>query len=195
MEKRGATMQFWLVSLIILVISAAIIFIFLAKLNIIGGIDKEACETSVRLRSTLKILPGFLGEAIPIGQKYIKLKCKTEKTCLYNDKKECNNLVGDIEYIKVEDKDAINRVMADKMAECWAMMGEGKLDVFAKEITETTGKCVVCTRIDFEDALRNEIISVDGFVSYMRTHKVKGSELSYWQFITNNLADNVYTPK
>ncbi len=190
MDKKGVTMQFWLVSLIIFVISAAIIFGFLAKLNIIGGIDKETCETSVRLRST------FSSEYFPAGQKYINLKCRTEKVCLYKDKKECSNLAGgNIEYVRVEDKDDINAVMADKTAECWAMMGEGKLDVFAKEITETTGKCVVCTRIDFEDSLRKEIGAVDGFVSYLRTHKIANKDISYWYYITNSVSDRVYTPK
>lgn len=189
MDKKGAITQATLVIIIIFAVSVVIILFVVTKLNLGGSVDKTACETSVSWRSALS------SEYFPVGQKLINLRCKTEKTCLYKDKKECNNLAGsDIEYIKVEDKDQINKAMADKMAECWAMMGEGKLDVFRKEAVDT-GKCVVCTRIGFEDGLRKSVGSADGFISYMRTHQIEGREISYWQFITNNAADNVYTPK
>tara|TARA_Y100000310_G_scaffold343846_1_gene453460 strand:- start:2210 stop:2899 length:690 start_codon:yes stop_codon:yes gene_type:complete len=130
MEKKGELTSKQLITIIILVVSFAIIIAFFFMLNFRGQIDQESCRNSVMMKG-----------AIPIFKGIVSLKCKTQDICL--------SMGGDCERgeeIKVDSETELYKEMADLMADCWWMMGEGKVNY---------GKgCAVCYKVYFDDGIK-----------------------------------------
>ena len=189
MNKRGEVTSNHIVVLVILIISFAVILFLYWQFNWNPDIDKQTCHESVILRASVPSL---------IDKKIIEppLQCKTDKICISDKligKGDCDDdfagesyrtirIRGDLE----EKKEEIMRVYADALADCWWMMGEGKIDIFSREPTleEFETRCVICARIAIEKNLKQEITQINDFSKFLEQNKVPGKSLTYLQFLT-----------
>ena len=185
-KKAGGIVPEWLIWMIVLIVSFLILLFIFYRFYLGADIDRTACHESVVLRATL---PDSLGlkEVAP-------LKCKTRKLCLTSNlvlKGECdefgtsfvNGRIGNTE-------DEINKAIAREMAECWTMMGEGKVQVFKKDFASSSvvEKCVLCSRIAIDKNLKEKVSSISGLGNYLITHKVPEKEETYWEYLTRGSA-------
>ncbi len=186
--------------------------------------ERELCRISILSRATIS---GIIENAAP-------LNCFTEKICLTpkksflksfggSEKSSCKQFAGEINVRAVEvvvdnnpehqkeSADIIQREVANAMFDCWAMTGQGKLDIWstgggidltqAKGIFNTLGltvkklapHCIVCSRVAFSDDFfsiensknNNEVLARIDFNSFFSKEKVPGSSLTYLQTFTD----------
>lgn len=192
-NRRGEISTTMIVTMIILLIGASIIFMVYKELAFSETADTQVCHSSVIMRGSIpEIIKG-----------YIPLKCSTQKICL------TNGIIGDkcddkgeafagyekgIIKAKVGDKKDVERVISQKVIDCWKMMGEGKISVFDKSVLEkygvkakeTAASCVICSRIAAEDGLEKDITDlVDADPSeYMNKYKIPTANISYMEYLT-----------
>jgi len=151
-NKLGELTSRQLIIIVILIISFVIILAFFFMLDLGGEIDKESCRNSVMMRKTFSIL----------GIKFFSLKCKTQDVCLSMGE-GCEESVD--ETIKVEDKNELMKEMANLLADCWWMMGEGKVDYGDK------GDCAICYKVYF-DIKDIDRVKYTELHDYMKTYKI-----------------------
>jgi len=197
-KKRAEVSLSFLVGMILLIGGFVIVLFLYLLLDTTGMVDREVCHQSVIYKATLP--------SIAEAKEYIPLNCKTKKVCITDNiikKGECAEFEGAVfDTVRVsgskEDKEEkIKKFIAEEMAECWGVMGLGKLQIFSRDFILDKGvgkKCVTCTRIAFDDDLKNDIGEINGLGKYMMTHKVPGNEISYWKFITSGLDFYGYDP-
>jgi hypothetical protein len=193
-NKRGALEAKMLISIILLIVGFGIILFMYSQLNLTGDIDRQICHESVILRGTL---PDTL---IKSAKDIVPLKCKTRNICVTSKifgKGGCEDDFGKedkYDIIKINDdkkEDNIKMVLAREMADCWSMMGEGKIQVFKRDLTlsKTKKKCVVCSRINFDSSLSN-LKEVKGMTDYLLNYNVPNKDQSYWNYLTNSASPN-----
>ncbi len=147
-----------IVEIIIIVLSLVIIFIFISYLDLGGDTKKEICHNSVVLSST----------TAGIGH----LNCEVYKLCISGG----DDCTGDFDKeIKVdltkknkEFTDQVWKIIADEMADCWSVYGEGKIDYTGLKETKTQAienwileteaySCGVCSTIKFSEKVAREL--------------------------------------
>lgn len=134
---------------IILILSAAFIiglFVMgITKVMTKGG-DVENCRTSIIAAAQSKKLPTTKG----IGRPIANLNCPRQEFVLYKkdivEKGEIN-------------QDKAHKRIADAMAECWYMVGEGKMDPFSDWEDKNKNYCLICKTIKFDKKLERFISS------------------------------------
>ncbi len=188
-NKKAELTSKHIVGLVILVVGFAILLLLYWQISWTGNIDREVCHQSVILRATAP-------DTVLGTKDYVPLKCATRKICItdkFFGKGDCEEFAGE-KYEKVrisgselERQEQINMFIAREMADCWAMMGEGKVQVFARELVSTSAKreCSICARIAFDKSLKEEIGEVKGLGEYLISHKVPNKDISYWEFLTH----------
>lgn len=134
-NKKAELTSKQIITIIILIISFAIILSFFLMLGLRSSIDKESCRNSV-------VMIG-----IPFGDWVINLKCKTQDIC-FNMGRNCDSKSKDLVTIDVKDKEELVKEMDNLINECWWMMGEGKGDYGGK------GSCAICHRVYFDDKIK-----------------------------------------
>ncbi len=149
MFKKGELTTQQIVVLIVLVASFAIILFFIFRLNLGQETDKEICHNSVIMRGK-SILPS---DTIP-------LKCKRQYVCISEDG-SCESLTKP-EVIKVKTKKEVYGALANQLAECWWMFGEGKINYVGKDILPKI-YCSICSQIAFDDSVKEEIFNGKDF--------------------------------
>ncbi len=167
-NKKGVTVQTTIISIIIIVISAAIIFLFFKAIPYTETIDKEACYHSVILRNN-----AFLrGESII--PELIPLNCRTQEITISSTNKEF-----------------IKREIANAMYDCWGMLGEGKMQFFSEsgwrefgvpEKGTAKANCVVCSIIRFEGKAKDKQIN---FLEYLEQTNIPSKNITYLNYLTN----------
>ncbi len=186
-NKRGELTSRQLIIIIILIISFGIIIAFFFMLDLGGEIDKESCRNSVMMRGIFSKIP-------VVGRGFISLKCKTQDVCLSMGG-DCEEEVDDT--IKVEDKNKLIKEMVNLLADCWWMMGEGKVDYDDK------GSCAICYKVYFDDEIKAKIgseISYKDLYQYMKENKVSNSNNNYFYYLyggndEDNLKKGAINPK
>ncbi len=184
----------------------AAIIIVLASAILIGGVvyklaiegkalsDIEKCRLSILAAATTKSAPS-VGEKVPVpktGTHYIPIRCTRGKLGDVVLKKE------DIVENSVINQDKAHKIIADAMAECWWMVGEGKLDPFSNWQDKGKSYCLMCKKITFDDELREyydksltdpTTVSQRGMagtitspIPYLKDHDYKEG-LSYWSYL------------
>jgi hypothetical protein len=186
-KKKAELTSKYIITILLLVIGFGIVLLFYFSLGLGSMVNREVCHESVILRATAP--DTFIGT-----KDYVPLKCNTRKVCITEDffgKGDCEEFAGE-EYDKArisgnkEDKERkIKMFLAREMADCWAMMGEGKVQIFTREKSDTR-TCVVCSRIAFDKELKDEIGEIEGLGKYLITHKVPEKDISYWEFLTHS---------
>ncbi len=164
-NKKAAIVQYTLITIIILLASAAIVLLFLKAFPFSETIDKEACRTSVALRNEAYLRgENILPEIVP-------LKCKTEEIT-----------------ITTENEELIKRNLANAMYDCWWMMGEGKMQPFAESTWRNFGfegaqsACVICSTIEFDKGSKNKKIDL---LPYLVTSKIPLKDITYFEYFTD----------
>ena len=180
-KDKKAQMRKSLVGIIIVIITAAIIILFMSPFSSIFSetTDKETCRTSVNLRAGI-IEQGFLAEAVA---KLPPLKCKTEYKCLSKE----GNCEGNYEKIKVKDDDEIKKEISGLMYECWDMLGRGErpfIGSWEGGLLKNDKVCVICSVIDFDSSIKSQK-EIGGLSEYMYRTMVPGKNFTYLQFISN----------
>ncbi len=190
---RKGDANWFLVSLIIILFSLAVIVLILVKFNFKPEVDRAACKESAVIRASL---PDKLD-----AQDLVSLTCKTNRICV-TDKTigngNCDDGLGS-KFVTTrlsgsrENKETqIKMLLAREMADCWNMLGEGNLKIFSSEISTNAwnGKIVVCSRVMFDDTVIgskavDQITEVTGMNNYLLSHKVPGKDVSYWDYLRN----------
>ncbi len=220
MDKRGELTSQQIAILVLAIGGFVLVFLFLfAIFDNQSLTERELCSLSVLERATL---PAVAQQAIP-------LQCTTEKVCitldngLFGKESDCKQFAGEenVRVVKVklgdlgqqtEAQRTIERETANAIFDCWAMTGQGKLDVFRGEggvaTTITSGlldllgsdvgqlvktiqpKCIVCSRVALSEELVKEdektnILKRVNSNAFMARELVPGSTLTYLQTMTD----------
>ena len=142
----------------------------LFRLDLGQTTNKEICHNSVLLKAQSKI-----GGT---------LDCRTNYVCISGEK-DCEGFSSDytIEISgnsEEEIRNATMKAIADEMADCWWMFGEGKVDYVRKGVLNEN-YCSICSVIHFDEKLKEKIndINYDEFYDYLSQTK-KGSSEKIW---------------
>ncbi len=132
-----------LATLIIVLASAIVIGALIYKINTeLGGCRKnvEACRFSIVSAATSK--------RFKAGSPINELKCPRGELCDVILKKD-----DIVENGKIN-QDKAHKIIADAMAECWWMVGEGKIDPFSNwNKHNEKSLCLICKTIYFDEEL------------------------------------------
>jgi outer membrane lipoprotein SlyB len=170
-----------IVLLIILLVSFIIILFLLFRLDLFGQSDSELCHNSI------------IGRGNPISKEVVPLQCSRAYICITKDGDCVGMTKPDVE--KVKTKEEIYSVLAEQMANCWWMFGEGRVDYVADSTLIKNNYCSLCSQILFDDSLKKiegiegETISKDEFYNYLSKTKKPGEDFtySYYLFGTNDI--------
>lgn len=165
--KKGELTTQQIVMLVILIVSFIVILFFLFILNPKPKAEKEICRNSVVLNSKTAGISG-------------SLDCRTNYVCISGGE-DCESFNAK-EKIEVDlndpqkAKDGVMEAIAEKMAECWWMFGEGKVNFGATE--DTSIKYALCSVIKFDSEIQNEIsaITYSELYNYLAQEKISESE-------------------
>ena len=172
MDKKAELTSKQLVTIIILIISFAIIILFFVSLNLRETIDSEACRNSVILRGSL-----------PLGADTVQLKCKTNDVCLSMGG-DCGIERKDLVTVKVDDEDELVEEMVNLLWDCWWMMGEGKVNYIPSGIGFDETYCTLCDKVYFDDEIKEKYKEEGGIpyaliYNYMQSVKVPEKDESF----------------
>lgn len=187
-NKRG-DVNWFIVSLIIIIVSLVVIVLIFLRLNPSGDTDRIACMQSAVIKGTIP--------DVATAKEIVSLKCKTKRICVTTHailKGECESELGSDTYTTYRltgndesQKNQIKMVIAREMADCWNMLGEGLLQIFKTDISTNSfnGKAVICSRVMFDKTVTTKFTEVDGMNNYLLSHKVPGRDISYWDYLRN----------
>ena len=171
-NKNGELTTQQIVVLIILITSFAVILFLLFRLNLGKTTDKELCYNSVVMKGN-SVLPGDK----------ISLNCKTNYLCITKDG-SCEKMTKP-EIKKVKTKNDVYEALADEMADCWWMFGEGKVNYVEKGLLSSL-YCSICSQVAFDDSVQEilgkEIDETD-FYKYLSDAKISGKDISYSEYL------------
>jgi hypothetical protein len=167
MNKKGELTTSQIVTLVILIVGFAIVLIFLFRLNLGQISNKEICHNSVVLNSK-----STLGST---------LNCKSSYVCVSGGE-DCENFVPDTTMeINASDENETFKIIADEMASCWWMFGEGEAN-FKEYLSYSEGglgdHCAICSVMKFDSEVQEKlsIIDYDRFYNYLANTKKDGGE-------------------
>ncbi len=190
--KKGEMTSTQLITVILLIIGFCILlYVFYTSISNTDS-DRKVCHTSVVLRGTM---PDVVGTD---SKEVIPLKCRTKRLCVSDKllgKGECSESLGkDFETARVSSdakkkENEIKKILAEEMADCWAMMGEGKIQVFKREVLLGKRSCVVCSRVVFDKNIKLE--KIEGLSNYLLTKKIYNKNETYFQFLTHSKEPDV----
>lgn len=173
-NKRGEITTQHIVILIVVIASFAIILFFLMRLGLGEMTEKEICHNSVVARGS-SVLPG---ESIP-------LNCHREYVCITEDG-TCENMTKPRKE-KVDNKEEVYGVLAEEMADCWWMFGEGGVNYVGSDYFSGM-YCSICNQVAFDNSLQEEIfetetIDKEDFYNYLANENVSGMDLTYSEYL------------
>ncbi|HDZ60450.1 MAG TPA: hypothetical protein ENH46_01960 [Candidatus Pacearchaeota archaeon] len=168
-----------IVLLIILIASFIVILFLLFRLNLGEITDNELCHNSVVMRGNAAL-----------SKDLIPLNCKTSYICITEDG-TCEEMTKpDIKEVKSEEE--VYQVLADEMADCWWMFGEGKVNYVSRDLTNEN-HCSICSQIGFDNSLydedfgdkifETENIDKKKLYDYMEDNKISGKEINYYEYL------------
>ncbi len=191
-KRKGELTTQQIVGLIILITSFLVILFLFFRLNLGGETQKEICHNSVVLAGK-----GTLAKIATGGS---SLNCETSYVCISGGDK-CEG-INPTETIKIDlskddAKNEVMRAIADEMANCWWMFGEGKINYingFAEKANPfSKNSCAVCSIVKFDKTIQKKYsngISYEDFVEKGLSQS-KNNQENYLKYIygVNNKAD------
>jgi len=168
-NRKGELTTQQIVILIIVIISFIVLLYFLFLLNPKETSSKQICYNSVVLISKSSDLVG-------------ELDCKTNYLCISGGD-SCTSFNPTITAkVDASKKDEVLKTIADEMADCWWMFGEGELNYLSaglveegKEIIDSSNPyhCAICSKIKFDKKIQDKIkeITYSELADYMKTHQ------------------------
>jgi hypothetical protein len=142
MMKRGELTTTQIVTLVILLISFAVILFFITQLDLGRTTEKEVCHNSVVARGS-SVLP----------ENSVPLNCQRTYVCISEDG-SCEQMTNP-NLKKVKTKEEVYEILAEEMADCWWMFGEGEINYVGKD-TIPEFYCSICSQIAFDDSIYGE---------------------------------------
>ena len=163
--QRGELTTQQIVVITILITSFIVILFLLFRLNLGTEDQKQICHNSVLL----------------IDKSFGTLNCKVNYVCVSGGG-SCEN-INPTETVNIDpnDNQQIMKVISDKMAECWWMFGEGKVDYTKGKINWLgTTACAICSSVKFDESLKNRDVSNRDLFTFLSQNKYgDGTYLSY----------------
>ena len=152
-KKADSTGLQFIIVIIIAIAFAIIYFFWLGDYRTFGDklTDYQICKSSNYESAMLKVR--FDGQVV---EERKGNKCKTE-------------------YLDVK-KDKELSTIANKMAGCWDMYLEGKMEIFE---TDNGNFCAVCSVLTFEDKTK-----LTGLSKYIAETKMPNREITYYDYLT-----------
>ena len=153
--KKGDAM--FIIMMIILLLSFAVILYFVFRINFGAVNDEEICHNSVIMQAVGK---GIVGT----------LNCKTKYVCISGGDK-CEGITAkEIIKVNAKNKEEIIGAIADEMKTCYWMFGEGKLDY--TEILKFWGQfCGKCSVIGFDKKIQEAMTPMSYIELYSEINK------------------------
>jgi hypothetical protein len=196
--KRGDG-NWFIISLIIVVLTLVVIIGIFISLNSNTDVDRTVCKESLLARAALPEKVGISVVKVSTDLKdMISVACKTKRICVtaqpFGD--QCEKELGSnyaVNRVLSSDlntkKDKIRMLMAREMADCHSMTGESNMQIFNRETTmaKENAKGIICSRIYFDSSITKDISELTGLSSYLLTHAVPGKEVSYWDYLRNTV--------
>ncbi len=180
--KKGEMSTQQIVILIILIISFIVILFFIFRLNLGKQSDSDICHNSVVTRGS-GVVPK---ESIP-------LNCKTAYVCLTKDG-TCESMTNP-EIKKVKDETETYSVLAEEMATCWWMFGEGKLNYLSQDLLAQNLYCSICNQIAFDNSMNDLFsggnIDKNNLYNYLSTTKMPDSDKNYLDYLSGVNAQEI----
>jgi hypothetical protein len=178
--KKGELTTQQLVTITVLIVSFVILLIFLFTINFGEDTRQQICRNSVELAS--KKTGGIIGFG---EQRLSRLDCVTNYVCASPGEKCTQSPTAEIS--KVNDENGFYDLLANEMATCWWMFGEGELEFINKDGI----KCGICSQIYLNDELAINYAASD-FDKILQEKIVDGREITHWQyyarfFMKNNI--------
>lgn len=170
-NKKGEITTQKLVILIILIVSFIIILFLLFRLELGRTTEKQACHNSVALRAN----PALPKRATP-------LNCQTDYLCITT--KTCDKKGYRIEKVKTVNE--TYKILAQELADCWWMFGEGEVNYVGKDLIPEQLYCSFCSQIAFDDTMKKifpkgEINKMD-FYNFLEKEKIS-EEMTYLEYL------------
>ena len=177
-NKKAELSTQQIVLMIILIASFLVILFFLFRLNLGESSQDQICRNSVLQKASV------FSEA--------PIQCYRNYVCITKDG-SCEGLIKP-EKIKVKSLDEVYETLANEMADCWWMFGEGKVEYVGKDFTKNN-YCSICSQIYFDDSLENlegiedKKISKDELYNYLAENNYSKDQ-TYSQYLlgTNDLS-------
>ncbi len=145
-NKRAELTTKQIVVMIVLVASFVVVLLLFSRLGLQDITDKEICHNSVVLKGQKQLTAG-------------PLDCRTSYVCISGGGK-CE---GFSETSKVEvnsnSKNEIMNAIADEMADCWWMFGEGNVK-YQKGLLASKVSCSICSIVVFDDKIQKNYPSI-----------------------------------
>ncbi len=187
-NKRAELTTQQIVMIIILVVSFAVILFFIFRLNFQSESIRDVCHNSVALRGNAA-LPGST-TTIPLNCRQSYVCVTADGTCdTYNAASNQWQKMSSYDYrIVVKNEKELHSALAEEMASCWWMFGEGKVNYVGDELFENN-YCSICSQLRFDNSIKdklfpNGIIDKDDFYrKYLATEKMPGRDITYAQYL------------
>ncbi|MCK5149776.1 hypothetical protein KAJ87_02530 [Candidatus Pacearchaeota archaeon] len=173
--KKGELTTQQIVMLIILITSFVIILFLLFRLNFGETTEKEICHNSVVLKGNSQLPDNALS-----------LDCKTSYICISKDG-SCDKMKNS-EIKKVASDEEVYQILADELADCWWMFGEGKIDYVQKDLISNL-YCSLCSQIAFDESVKEipgfeeGIFNQKDLYDFMSKEKLSGGEKTYLEYL------------
>lgn len=174
-SKKGELTTQQIVTLIVLIISFAVILFLLFRLDLGEETDKEICHNSVVMQGKTSILGG-------------SLDCNTNYVCISGGDK-CKDITPSVTKkidLTKSDKDKENQIykaIAEEMADCWWMFGEGRVDY---EGNDWKGyHCAICSIIKFDEKIQGLPLTYEGLYEYLNNKKDETQTYSKYLYGNN----------
>ncbi len=165
-NKKGELTSKQIITILILIVSFAVILIFLFSLNLGKETGREACKQSVELRGV-----ALLG-------KFMSFNCNTEYICISGGGK-CEGVPEKTSIVKVSNSDSNEELLKELLnlrESCFWQFGEAEINI-------GDGVCGLCSVVYFDEFLkgREEITAEENF-QFLESNSPKGKEINYIQY-------------
>ena len=176
-NKRGELTTTQIVTLIVLIASFVIILFLLFRLNLGGTTDVQLCHNSIVQR----------GSAVTAN--IVPLNCKTHYICISaNNECEDSRMPNPDDVVTVKSEDEMYHALAEEMADCWWMYGEGKVDYLGEADVQEELYCSVCSSVIFDKSVLAELgvtnLNQDTFNLYLTSNNISQGK-TYAEYFYN----------
>ncbi len=171
MGKRAELTTKQLVTIIVLIVSFIVILFLLFRLNLGETSNKEICHNSVVLRDQARVVAG-------------PLDCRTNYVCISGGGK-CEEIIPTTTVsVDPKNKNQTMKALADEMADCWWMFGEGEISYADRDPSFNDVACSICSIVEFDENVRQgmEPIKYEEFYNYLRT-TAKSDTQTYLKYL------------
>ncbi len=181
-EKKGELTTQQIVLLIILVTSFVIILLLLFRLNLNEQTQDQICHNSVILKGKSTLGSG-------------NLDCKTSYVCVSGGE-DCKDITPTRTIpVDPQNADDVYKEIADEMANCWWMFGEGKVDYVglnAESATIGNVNCALCSVIKFDESVKNNVgeKTIGNLYDYLASTKKDNSQTYLYYLNKKNTYDD-----